>query len=466
MSEEQLASLAPAARLVAAHLPDTDAQAWLVGGCVRDALLGRSVEDVDIATSADPRVVARALASATQGAAFPLGADFGVWRVTPAGEHGTSQIDVCPLVGGSIETDVAARDFTMNALAYDVRSGQLVDYVGGVEDLDRRILRAVSETSFTSDPLRILRAARIAHELGCQIEAATKQLARRDARRANEPAGERTIAELERLICAREARRGVRLADELGVLDVVWPELTACKGIEQSRFHHLDVFEHTLAVLDNCEDIEQYQEYHLGAAHGALSADERWILRLAALCHDLGKVSTRTVSDEGRVRFSGHDAVGADIVGELAQRWAMSNRLRDGVALLVRTHLALGMLLHGPLDARARYRFLRSVEPHGRLAIMLSFADRLATSGVDDRSSWRRRHLTLARELWSELAQRAAAPDYEPLLDGLEIADAAGISPGPALGRLVAALREAQELGEVRTPDEARALVRGLSEQQ
>lgn len=465
MSEKQLAILAPIAQLVGSHLPDAEAQAWLVGGCVRDALLSRSVDDVDIATSANPRSLANALASATQGAAFPLGSSFGVWRVTPATQHSTYQIDVCPLVGGSIEADVAARDFTLNALAYDVRSGQLIDRVGGVEDLDRRILRVVSDTSFASDPLRILRAARIAHELGCHVEPATKQLARRDAHRADEPAGERTIAELERLICSDEARRGVRLADELGVLEVVWPEITACKGIAQSRFHHLDVFEHTLAVLDNCEDIERCHEYYLGEASDSLSTDERWILRLAALCHDLGKVRTRTVSDEGRVGFSGHDVAGATIVGELAQRWAMSNRYRDGVTLLVRTHLALGMLLHGPLDARARYRFLRSVEPYGRLAIMLSFADRLATSGVDDRSSWRRRHLTLARELWNELAQRTAAPDCEPLLDGLEIADAAGISPGPALGRLVAALREAQDLGEVRTPAEARALVRGLSEQ-
>jgi hypothetical protein len=180
----------------------------------------------------------------------------------------------------------------------------------------------------------------------------------------------------------------------------------------------------------------------------------------------LGKVSTRKLHEDGVVRFSGHDHAGAAIVGELCDRWSTSNAFRSQLALLVRTHLELGMMLHGPLDARARYRFLRSVEPCAAEAIVLSLGDRMATAGVRDRRRWARRHATLARHLWAGHWREVAHGLPKPLLNGLEIAQAVGMEPGPGLGVLVELLKEAQAIGEVVTRDQAEQLVRQAIAQQ
>ncbi|MEO6867943.1 MAG: hypothetical protein ABI200_07970, partial [Gaiellales bacterium] len=249
------AALLPEREQLAALLGDAAADTWLVGGVVRDALLERPLLDVDLATSADPERIARQLANAHGGTAFPLGDDFGCWRVT-AGSDEQRQFDVCALRGGTLSSDLAARDFTANALAVSlVGEALIVDEHGGLQDIEQRRLRMVSESSLDDDPLRMLRAARIAHLLNWRIDDATVAAIRSRAARATEPAGERTFAELRLLLLHPEARRGWRLLEQLGLDAVLLPELDTCRGMEQSRFHHLDVHDHTLAVLDNCEDL-------------------------------------------------------------------------------------------------------------------------------------------------------------------------------------------------------------------
>lgn len=466
---ENLAVLTPFAEIVRSEVADSQ-NAWLIGGVVRDALTRVPIVDVDIVTDGDSAQLARALARRSGGAAFPLGDEHGCWRVTAA-EDGV-QYDVCTLVGNTLASDIAARDFTVNALAVDSRSPHvLIDQVGGFIHLLDGVLHTVSSQAFVSDPLRLLRLVRIAHERGMDIDPQTRALARQHAHLAAQPSGERIFAELSRIIgAADEARRAVLLMDDLGILESVLPELTATQGIDQSDFHHLDVFNHTLAVLDNVEDIAHNVDFFLGHPNGMpvepFTTESKLLLNFAAVCHDLGKVATRRVHDDGVVRFSGHDEIGAEIVDSLCDRWCTSNGFRSRLALLVRTHLDLGMLLHGPMDARARYRFLRGVEPCAAEAIVLSLGDRMATAGVHDRRRWARRHAALARRLWAGHWREVAHGLPEPLLHGLEIAEAAGIEPGPFLGQLVEALREAQAIGEVHTIGEAKLLVASIARQQ
>jgi putative nucleotidyltransferase with HDIG domain len=448
---------------VAALLGAAASETWLVGGVVRDALVGRPLLDIDLATSADPEATARHLARQIGGAPFPLGDAFGCWRIAD-----DRQFDVCALRGDGIEADLGARDFTVNAMALPlVGAPEIIDPQHGLRDLEHGTVRMVSAASIDEDPLRMLRAARIAHLFDWQVEEHTVAAIRERAARASEPAGERTFAELRMLLLHPEARRGWRLLQQLGLDATLLPELDACRGMAQSRFHHLDVHDHTLAVLDNCEDLLGATDFWLPLPDGVdrepWSEQQRLVVLLAALCHDLGKPATRQLREDGRVSFVGHDSVGAELVDALAERWRWSGAIRRNVKALVDTHLLLGFLLHTERGARERWRLLRRFGDVAAEAVVLSVGDRLATAGPDDRRRWVRAHLELAREVWADhwREQRDGRP--EPLLDGQAIAQAAGIEPGPQLGELVIALAEAQAIGEVTTRAQAEELVQRVS---
>jgi tRNA nucleotidyltransferase/poly(A) polymerase len=450
-------------------------QAWLVGGAVRDRLLGRDTgdEDLDIAIDGDPRGAARRLARTTRAAAFELSDQFGGWRIV--GPHGAWQVDITPLVGGSLEADLAARDLTVNAMAEPLRGGAIIDPHGGRADLDARVLRMVSPNAFAADPLRTLRTARLACELRFTVEPTTAKAARARAGGLEAVATERIFAELKRIVMSDAAVDGVLLMDDLGITQAVLPELAALHGVEQNRYHHRDVHGHTLEVLEAVIALERDPGGVLGddladpvrellaepLADGLTRAGG---LRLGALLHDAAKPRTRVELPDGRVGFPRHDAEGAELARETLTRLRASERLRAHVAALTRHHLRLGFLVHEmPLDRRTVYRYLRDCEPVAADVTLLSVADRLATRGrnADEAIA---RHALLARQLLAEaLAGRAASPE-PPLVRGDELARALGIAPGPQLGELLEMVAEARFAGEVSTPDEAVALARSRLE--
>src|SRR6476661_9762969 len=221
--------------------------AWVVGGAPRDRLLGRPVVDLDLAVEGDVRAAARALAKAADGPMFELSEEFGAWRVLAADR--AWQADLSPLRGGSLEADLALRDFTVNAIAEPLDGGPAVDPHGGRADLADRRLRMVSPQAFADDPLRVVRAARLACELALSIEPATLDAARRHAGGAAHVAQERVFAELRRLLDADAAPHGLQLLEETGAAAAVLPELGALHDVEQTRYHHLDAHGHTLEVL-------------------------------------------------------------------------------------------------------------------------------------------------------------------------------------------------------------------------
>ncbi len=454
-------------------------RAWIVGGVVRDRLLGRSLDDVvdvDVALDGDPARAAEALvrASGRGTARFSLSDAFGTWRVV--GPGGAWQIDLTPVRGGSIEADLAQRDLTVNAMAEAVGGdGELLDPHGGEADLAARRARAVSERAFADDPLRTLRVARFACELDLTVDPITAAMARAHARGLSDVAGERVFAELKRIVAAPRIRAGLALMEDLGVMQEVLPELTALRGVEQNRYHHRDVFGHTLEVLDEALRIEAAPGEVLGAEHAdalrALLAEPLADgltrgdgLRLGALLHDAAKPFTRVVREDGEtLGFPRHDVEGERLVREALGRLKASERLRAHVGALTRHHLRLGFLVHEqPLTRRALYRYLTATEPVEVDVTLLSVADRLATRGrkADEAIE---RHVELARELIGDtLAWRAGETRPEPLVRGDELARALEIEPGPRLGALLAELAEARFAGEIRSPQEAVAAARAL----
>ena len=444
-----------------------DDGAYFVGGCVRDVRLGLPVTDVDVVVPGDPATVARRLARETGGSPFALSEAHGAWRVVLDGRT----LDITAQRGGDILADLGERDFTVNAMAIPVDGeAGVVDPFGGLGDLAEGRLRLVSDRVFTDDPLRLLRLARIAHELGFEVDSDAERLARRDAHLADRPAGERIFAEVRRLMTPDHPDAAVRLLDGLGVLEVILPEAAPMHGCEQSPFHHLDVFEHTLQVLDASADIAAHPEHYLPRHAESLRAaldqtvgdelDARTALRLAVLFHDIEKPSTRTVSDDGRIGFMGHDRKGAETAARILKRWRAATSTIRFCALLVAEHLRLGFMVHDrPIDRRDGYRYLKATAPHTHASVVVSLADRFATRGVRARQAYVRAHTQTADELLQVVAE-LESEDREPLLRGDEISEMTGAT-GPRIGQLVAALAEEQAAGAVTTRDEAVAFVSG-----
>jgi putative nucleotidyltransferase with HDIG domain len=447
--------------------------AWAVGGAVRDAALGREVADLDLAVDGDPAQAARRLAQAGGGHAFELSPDFATWRVVD--RRGAWQIDLVPLRGGSIEEDLAERDFTIGAVAVPLSGGDPVDPFDGLGDLRRGVLRAVGDTAFSADPLRLLRAARLSAELGLDVDPETAALARAAAPRAGEPAGERQLAELRRLLGGPDPLRGLALLDELEVTPAVLPEVAALHGVEQGPNHHLDVHGHTMAVLEQTLAVESDLERFAGdrAAEvasllGEPLADEMTrgtALRFGALLHDIAKPQTRG-ERSGFVTFIGHDREGVEVIGEL-----MGGRLRASRALtrhlqaLTLNHLRLGFLVHEmPLPARRVHEYLRATEPVSVDVTLLTIADRLSARGggpfaTDEAIG---AHLELAREMIAAALDWRRGGPPAPLLRGDELAAELGVSEGSEIGELLAELEAAQYAGEIGDREEAVAMARRL----
>jgi poly(A) polymerase len=451
-------------------------QSWLVGGAVRDRLLGRPTADYDVVVAGDAKGVARDLARRVSGHPFELSEGFGAWRVVSRDRRW--YVDVLPLAGEGIEADLARRDLTINAMAEALPDGALVDPFGGAQDLAERRLRMVTPDAFTADPQRSLRLVRLACELGFEVEPGTAARAAEAAPALAGVAAERVFAELKRIIVSDRAPAGLRLMEQLGITAVILPELSALRGIEQSAYHHLDVYEHTLAVLSQTMELERDPKTYLGPSAGAVNeflsvglANEltRWqALRLGALLHDIAKPLTRGVTPEGRVTFMGHDALGSELTRSILVRLRASERLAEHVAGLTRNHLRLGFLVHEmPLSRRAVYRYLRQCAPVQVDVTVLSVADRLATRGRNADAAIGA-HLELAGQILEDALEWAERPPRVPIR-GDELAAALGVAPGPELGAILAELEEATFTGEVTSSQEAishaQELLRGRSTQ-
>lgn len=448
------------------------AEAWIVGGAVRDAVLGREVTDLDLAVAADPEPAAKAVAREGEGHAFELSAEFATWRAV-ARDHAW-QVDATALRGETIEADLAARDFTLGAVAIPLAGGEPIDPHGGIADLERRLLRVVAGDSFRTDPLRLLRAARLAADLGLEVDPGTAALARSEARLAAEPAGERQLAELRLLLGGPDPLRGLALLDELGLTAVVLPELEALRGVGQGPNHHLDVYGHTLAVLEQTLAVESGLERFAGeqAAEARALLDEPLAdemshgtaLRFGALLHDIGKPATRGERD-GYVTFIGHDSEGAEIVGGICRRLRASGRLTRHLQALTRHHLRLGFMVHeAPLPPRRVHEYLRATQPVAADVTLLTVADRLSARGSGPFATEEaiEAHLSLARRMLAAALDWHRDGPPEPLLRGGELATELGIAPGPELGDLLAELEAAQYAGEVSTREEALERARRL----
>ncbi|MBI4220201.1 MAG: HD domain-containing protein [Chloroflexi bacterium] len=457
-----------------------------MGGAVRDELLGRMARDFDLLIDRDPEAVGTELAESTGSTSVVIDVERRYVRLVPLPEEAQAirWIDIAG-VSGNLAADLARRDFTINAMAVRLRDWSarrvresLIDPLGGHIDLERRLVRQAGPRSVPDDPLRIIRACRIAAQLGFSIEEETSAALREYRDLLANVAGERIRDELFGTIDGGNAIEGVRLLDRHGILDLLLPELYEGKGVEQPREHYWDVFEHAIQTMGQVERIldkstraadpvlarlpwaDGFDEYF-----GEIVGDDHTrgtLLKVAALLHDVAKPRTRTFEASGRMRFFGHPDQGAEIATGMLQRLRCSRRTVAHVSMMVREHLRPVQLSDGirPATDRAIFRYYRDVAPVALDTIYLAFADYLAARGPRlEEEDWERH----CRTLGDILARGFETPrESKPslLFDGNQIQRLFDLPPGPEIGRLLRILRDAEANGRVQTQEEALDLLK------
>jgi putative nucleotidyltransferase with HDIG domain len=454
---------------------------YLVGGTVRDLLLGAETHDLDFAVCGDGLKLARHIADRLRGAFVTLDQERRTGRAILSAEG--LYLDFASLRGADLHADLQDRDFTINAMALEQTPAgelRLIDPLRGSEDLADRVLRVALPTSFSSDPARLLRAVRMQAQFGCQMEPETRARLQAAAPQLGTVSAERIRDEWFNILQQPTGSSALRELHQLGLLYQIAPPLAALEGLEQSAPHRFDGLTHSFetvrAVEGLWDELQRRSSAQVSAPDALLAiaprireryessiCDERShlaLLKCAALLHDVGKPGTRQVDPGGRIRFFGHEHAGAQIAGALARDWRCSNVEVKMLRVAIEAHMRPTLLAQEPvLTRRAIYRFYRDTGPFGIDAGFIALADYLATRGPDlSEEGWVKHAETVAR-LWAayyEQMEDVIAP--APLLSGKDLIEL-GVTPGPELGELLERVREAQVAGELTTRQEALANV-------
>lgn len=462
----------------------------LVGGAVRDLLLSQPSIDLDFAVPANGIAIARRVANALDAAFMPLDDERDTGRVVVTESNGSHlYIDFATYRGADLNEDLKARDFTINAMAYDLRGGTILDPLGGGADLRAKLIRACSDSSMIDDPVRILRAVRQAAAFNLRIDPSTREQMRNAADQLGRISPERLRDEVFKILKGPKPDAALRALEILGILPYLMPELVELKGVHQSEPHVYEVWPHTLAVLDYLGQVisalrvgynaEQTNDMFTGlltlrlgryreqfAAHFARSLNMdrpmRSILFFAALYHDVCKPRTAMVEESGRIRFFDHDMQGAEVAARRAKFFNLSNEEVERVRIIIKNHMRMHFFAdriskqNQPPSRKAIYRFFRDSGEAGVDLILLGLADVRGTYAhsltVDTWNAYLEVARILLENYW-ERPQEVVSPPR--LLDGNDLMKELDLKAGPLIGRLLEAVRENQAAGKINDRAEA-----------
>lgn len=454
-------------------------ETYLVGGVLRDSMMGRDSRDIDVAVIADPYLIGQELASFLAGRVFTLDSTKENVRVVINDNTGPVFIDICS-IRQDIFQDLRRRDFTIDAMALLLSNSSseswwdhLIDLDGGLTDLKDGFIRNVSSEVFKADPIRLLRAIRLSKQLRFQITEETKRLISRDSHLINQVASERVRDEFLKVLAEEETTASLRLLDYLGLLCEIIPELNDSKEITQNGEHYWDVFNHLIETPGQVEKIlsRQYErdeifeeaipdfiQIHEYFAEEVSDGHTRLtMLKLAGLLHDIAKPDTKIIESSGRIRFLGHDVLGSKMSEEILQRLRMSTRGVESVKLMVKSHLRPNQLApKGELPSgRSIYRYFRDLGGVAIDTLYLNLADYLAASGPRLKIDELLRNCCLIKHIMYEGFKYNSQETYQKLLNGNDIMSIFSIGPGPKIGVMLSFVQEAQLNGEIKNKEEA-----------
>ncbi|HLO34003.1 MAG TPA: HD domain-containing protein [Anaerolineales bacterium] len=472
-----------------------DQEVYLVGGAVRDIVLKRLSRDFDFALPSNGISLARRVANALQADFMVLDSERDTGRVIVTDADGMRTfLDFATYRGKDLSEDLYARDFTINAIAFDLHTQTLIDPLNGASDASAKIIRACSPTSLSDDPVRILRAIRQAAAFEFKIEMQTRNAMKQAASLLPRVSAERQRDELFKMLEGPKPEASMRALEILGVFPYLLPELPALKGVAQSAPHIHDVWEHTLSVLAHLEKIlaALSPDYNAGdtndlftglltlrigrfreqiARHFAesLNTDRsvRAALFFAALYHDVQKPATRSIDETERIRFFDHEVKGAEVTEKRARAFNLSNDEVERVRAIVQHHMRFHFLTsrlegekQGP-SRKAIYRFFRDTGKAGVDLVLLGLADLRGIQGATLTQETWATALDVARlllENYWERPQETVAPPR--LVNGDELMSELRLEPGRIIGQLLEAIREGQATGKVKDREQALELAR------
>jgi len=460
---------------------------YLVGGAVRDLLLKQPTKDLDFIYAGQVKPLARHIADAFNGDFFMLNKERDMARVILyPNSSDPVELDFSPLATGGLDADLRSRDFTINAMALDLADfQQVIDPLGGAQDLFEKYLRPCSETAFEMDAVRVLRAVRLAIGLRLKIEPQTLNKLRKAAPLLENGSIERQRDELFKILDGSNPSTAIRLLDQLGVISHLLPELDALKGVQQSSPHTLNIWDHTLSTLNELSDLldlilighlkgaaenlklaivsqqlVQFRQHFLHHFSRKINPSRsiKALLLFSALYHDVGKPETKEVDLGERTRFIGHEKLGGEIVNRRSRALVLNQAEMVHLQLIIINHMRIHDLAKTPgiPSNKAIYRFFRHTGEVGVEVCLLSLADVLATYGTTDPIE----KLTIEAEIchcllkakW-EMADEAVTP--QRLINGDDLQKVFGMKPGPKMGELLEAVMEAQVAGEFIDRNEA-----------
>ena len=465
---------------------------YIVGGAVRDILLGVPLHDIDFVMPENPYTLAKRLAKRLDVGFFVLDDERHTARVVYQDQKGRIfPLDFVQYTGANLIEDLLNRDFTLNAMAIPVDDlDQVIDPLDGRVDLKQGILRACSPNALLDDPVRVLRGIRLAQQFHFSFTPGLERDMRIAAVQLPRTSYERQRDEFFRILSGPGPAEGLRECSRLGVFETLLPPLVDLEDIPVSPPHHLPLIEHTLQTVDHYHRLVtdltsdqildawgdgymQQAQQQLSKFSGALSAyfaeeitpgrSKAALAYFSALLHDVGKPLTVKVVEDGLVHFNNHAVVGADLARKMAKRLQLSNAESDWVERMVLNHMHLLSLIAAgsPPDRRSIYRFYKKAGETGVAIAVHVLSDTLATYGSDlDQSLWGTAVSVVESMIsgWFEHRETIVSPS--PLLDGHDLQRLFGVTPGKHIGRLLGQLVEEQASGNISTKDEAQDYVR------
>jgi tRNA nucleotidyltransferase/poly(A) polymerase len=473
---------------------------YLVGGAVRDLFLSRLSSDFDFALPSGGISLARKIANTLKADFVPLDYERDTGRVIVYENESRIFLDFATYRGKNLEEDLRARDFTINAIAYNLQDDTLIDPTEGVKDIESKIIRACSPTSFTDDPVRVLRGVRLAAAFDFSIDKQTREWMKQASPLLRSVSIERLRDEIFKILNSKRVSDSIKALDMLGVFEYLMPELLKMKGVEQSSPHVFEVWTHTLSVIDYLEkmlfNLFHAQAAVLGGGDTALSEvkfknefaealqtqlgkfrqqiqdhfseslnidrTHRSLLFFAALYHDVCKPDTKTIDENGRIRFFNHDVKGADVVAERARSFNLSNDEVERLSVIIKNHMRIHSFTSKLENEneyptrRAIYRFFRDAGKAGIDLILLALADMRGTRHKEMTLQTWNIYLEISRillENYFEKPQETVSPPR--LIDGNELMRELNLQPSRLLGELLEAIRENQAEGNIHTREEA-----------
>ena len=438
--------------------------AYIVGGSVRDRLLGRTPFDFDVAVFGNAKKFAKHLAAVKNGHWVEMGKQGqAVYRVVVD----KMILDVSPVNGTSIEEDLKRRDFTINAMAYDIASKAYIDCVGGMQDLENQNIRMVSRSIFERDPLRLIRAYRMAAVFEFTIEPRTLSAVKADAGLISNTAAERIRTELFKILETSNSHRYILQMADSGLLFVILPELSSLKGCTQNRYHRFDIFDHTIKAFFHLENILKNPVAYfpvLGNLQDKWAQKDRAeLLKYCVLLHDIGKPAVKTEDRQGRIHFYGHGKKSADMAKRINQRLKLSNQAAEYTDFIIRNHIRPLFLFNAHqqknISSKAIIRFFMKCGSRTPDLWLHTLADIKGKGDAEDERN--AAFIEFARKMityyHSEYQSKKERP---PLISGKDLINTFGLKPSPLFKKILTRVEEARLSDSIHSKAEAEAWVR------